>query len=61
LFARIAMVHPPREPVDPAEMADLVNVIMEGAIILARGLGDPAALTRQVMLTRHLIKALYQG
>jgi AcrR family transcriptional regulator len=61
LFARIAEVHPPREPVDPAEMADLVNVIMEGAIILARGLGDPAALTRQVMLTRHLIKALYQG
>jgi TetR/AcrR family transcriptional repressor of nem operon len=59
-FERIAKVYPPHEPVDPAEMADLVNSILEGAIILARGIGDPHALTRQVLLARQLIKALYQ-
>jgi TetR/AcrR family transcriptional repressor of nem operon len=61
LFERIAALHPPREPVDPAEMADLVNGIIEGAIILARGMGDPPLLTRQVLLARQLIKSLYRG
>lgn len=60
LFERIAEVHPPREPVDASEMADLVNSILEGAIILARGMGDPHALTRQVLLARQLFKAVYQ-
>lgn len=61
LFERIAALHPPREPVDPAEMADLVNSVIEGAIILARGMGDPPLLTRQVLLARQLIKSLYRG
>lgn len=61
LFERIAKVHPPREPVDPAELADHVNAIMEGAIILSRGIGDPQVLVRQVLLARQMIKALYQG
>jgi AcrR family transcriptional regulator len=61
LFVRIAEVYPPREPVDPAELADLMNAILEGAIILARGMGDPPLLIRQVLLARQMIKALYQG
>ncbi|MES2548666.1 MAG: TetR/AcrR family transcriptional regulator [Pseudomonadota bacterium] len=61
LFERIAALHSPREPVDPAEMADLVNSVIEGAIILARGMGDPPLLTRQVLLARQLIKSLYRG
>lgn len=61
LFERIAARHPPREPVDPAEMADLVKSVIEGAFILARGMGDPLLLTRQVLLARQLIKSLYRG
>jgi AcrR family transcriptional regulator len=61
LFARIAETHPPREPVDPAQMADHVNAVLEGAIILARGMGDPQVLIRQVLLARQMIKVLYQG
>lgn len=57
LFIRIAEVHPPREPIDPA---DLLNAIMEGAIILARGMGDPQVLVRQVLLARQMIKLVYQ-
>jgi AcrR family transcriptional regulator len=60
LFARIAEAYPPREPVDPAEMADMVNAVLEGAIILARGMGEPQVLIRQVLLARQMIKALYQ-
>jgi TetR/AcrR family transcriptional regulator, transcriptional repressor for nem operon len=60
LFARIAETYPPREPVDPAEMADLVNSVLEGAIILSRGMGDPNLLVRQVLLARQMIKAVYQ-
>lgn len=40
-FERISERYPPRSPVDPGEMADMLNAILEGAIILARGLGDP--------------------
>lgn len=61
LFARIAAVHPPSGPVDPGEMADLLNAILEGAIILARGMGEPGLLVRQVLLARQMVKALYQG
>lgn len=60
LFARIAERHPPVDPVDPAEMADMLNAILEGAIILARGIGDPQLLVRQVLLARQMIKAVYQ-
>jgi AcrR family transcriptional regulator len=59
-FARIAERYPPADPVDPAEMADLMNAIMEGAIILTRGLGDPQLLVRQVLLARQMVKAVYQ-
>jgi TetR/AcrR family transcriptional repressor of nem operon len=60
LFAHIAITYPPREPVDPGEMADMVNAILEGAIILARGMGDPQLLVRQVLLARQMVKAIYQ-
>lgn len=59
-FERIAAVYPPREPVDPGEMADMVNVVIEGAMILSRGLGDPQVLVRQVLLARQLVKLTYQ-
>jgi TetR/AcrR family transcriptional repressor of nem operon len=61
LFATIAKAHPPREPVDADELADLVNAVMEGAIILARGLGDPQLLVRQVLLLRQMVKATFQA
>jgi TetR/AcrR family transcriptional regulator, transcriptional repressor for nem operon len=59
-FAQIADTCPPRESVDPGEMADRMNAILEGAIILARGMGDPQVLVRQVLLARKMVKAVYQ-
>ncbi len=58
-FERIAEVYPPRDPVDAGEMADMVNAIIEGGMILARGMGDPQVLVQQVLLARAMVKAVY--
>lgn len=60
-FERIAAAHPPREPVDAGDMADIVNAVIEGGMILARGMGDPQVLVRQVLLARALVKTLYSA
>ena len=60
-FERIAAAYPPREPVDAGDMADMLNAIIEGGMILARGMGDPQVLVRQVMLVRQLVKAVYSA
>ncbi len=59
-FERIAAAYPPRDPVDAGDMADLVNAVIEGGMILARGMGDPQVLVRQVLLARQMVKAVYQ-
>lgn len=58
-FADIAALYPPREPVDPGEMADMLNAVITGGIVVARGLRDPQVLVQQVLLARALIKSIY--
>lgn len=59
-FERIAAAYPPREPVDAGDMADMVNAVIEGGMILARGMGDPQVLVRQVLLARQMVKSIYR-
>ena len=59
-FERIAAAYPPAEPVDAGDMADMVNAVIEGGMILARGMGDPQVLVRQVLQARRMVKAIYQ-
>ncbi len=59
-FAAIAAAYPPREPVDPGDMADLLNAVITGGIVVSRGLRDPQVLVRQMLLARAMIKAVYQ-
>lgn len=59
-FERVAERHPPQEPVDAGEMADMLNSIIEGGMILSRGIGDPQVLVQQVLLARQMVKLLYQ-
>jgi TetR/AcrR family transcriptional repressor of nem operon len=59
-FERIACAYPPREPVEAGDMADMLNAVIEGGMILARGMGDPQVLVRQVLLARQMVKAVYQ-
>jgi TetR/AcrR family transcriptional regulator, transcriptional repressor for nem operon len=60
-FERICENYPPREPVDAGDMADMMNAVIEGGMILARGMGDPQVLVRQVLLARQMVKAVYSG
>ncbi len=50
------------EPVLPLEIEDLADqmtVVADGAIILARSLGDPAIIERQALLHRDMIRAAF--
>ncbi len=60
-FEAIAKAYPPRDPVDPGEMADMLNVVITGAIIVSRGLREPQVLARQMLLARTMVKAIYGG
>ncbi len=58
-FDLVAAAHPPREPVDAGHMADMVNMVITGGIIMARGIGDRQVLVQQVLLARQMVKSLY--
>lgn len=55
-FERAAAAYPPVEPVDPGDMADMVNAVIEGEMILARGIGYPQLLVRQVLRARQMLR-----
>lgn len=59
LFSTIIDRYPPEEPVDPAQMADMVNTVITGAVLVARGMRDRQVLVEQVLLIRQMIKALF--
>jgi TetR/AcrR family transcriptional repressor of nem operon len=56
---RVAERYPPREPVDLVELADMLSTIVEGGIVMAKALGDPSVLPRQVLLQRTYIRLLF--
>ena len=49
----------PREAVDLDELADMVSTLLEGGIVMAKALGDPVALKRQILTFRTLVQALF--
>lgn len=59
-FEQIGAAYPPREPVNASEMADMINAVIEGGMILSRGMGDPQVLVQQVLLARQMVKLVYQ-
>ena len=55
----IAGVYPPRPGVDLDALADQVTVIVEGAIIFAKALGDRGLMGRQMRLFRETVKLVF--
>jgi TetR/AcrR family transcriptional repressor of nem operon len=53
---RIVERYPPREPIDLDTLAEMVSCVIDGGIIMAKVMGDPARLSRQVLAYRALIK-----
>jgi TetR/AcrR family transcriptional repressor of nem operon len=58
-LTEIAARYPPRDPVDLADLADMITTVIEGGIILAKALRDPPALSRQVLMQRSYVKLLF--
>ena len=64
-FARwleeIIALHPPKTEVNPRDLSDLMNVIVEGAIIQSKALRDEGLMGKQTRLYRNYIKLLFGG
>jgi len=58
---RIAERYPPRVGVDLDDLADMLSVIADGGIIISRTIKDKGALSRQMLLYRDFIKAVFLG
>lgn len=56
----VAAAYPPREPVDLDALADMVNGVVEGGIVMSKALGEPQAIVGQVLLFRTFVKQLFQ-
>jgi TetR/AcrR family transcriptional regulator, transcriptional repressor for nem operon len=59
LFDDIATRYRPREDVPLDELADMVSTVLEGGVIMAKALREPAALPRQILAFRALVKAFF--
>jgi len=55
----IEKVYPPRDKVDREALADMINTVVEGGIVMAKALNEPRALGDAVMLFRSFVKLLY--
>jgi len=60
-FDAIAAKYPMRIDVDLDTMADLVTSVMDGGIIMSKGLRDPSLLPAQVMHYRAFVKLVFLG
>ncbi len=61
IFDGIASVHPPREPVDLDDLADMLSCVVDGGIIMSKTLNDPRRLERQIMTFRTCIKLMFSA
>ncbi len=57
----IAARYSPKGSVDLDDLADMLSVIADGGIILSRVVNDKQALSRQIMLYRDFIRAIFLG
>ncbi len=60
VFAAIADVYPPREPVDLGALADMVSTVVEGGIVMGKALGEPHMVVDQILLFRRFVKQAFQ-
>jgi AcrR family transcriptional regulator len=60
IFTDIMALHAPRDPLDVDDLADMVSTVVEGGIVVSKALKEPAALTRQILIFRTLVKLLFR-
>ena len=55
----IVAKYPPAQELVPEDLADMLNVIVEGAIIQSKAVKDPGLMGRQTRLYRNHVKMLF--
>jgi TetR/AcrR family transcriptional regulator, transcriptional repressor for nem operon len=60
LIGEIEEHYTPRDTVDKEALADMINTVIEGGIVMSKALNDPKSLGDQVMLFRSYIRLLYE-
>lgn len=58
-FEAIDRKHQPVATIDRLALADALSAIVEGSIVLAKALGEPALMGRQLRLFRDMVKTTY--
>ena len=58
---RIAAKYPPRLDMNLDDLADMLSVIADGGIIIARAVADKNVLPRQILLYRDFVRAVFTG
>ena len=56
----IAEIYPMREEVNLDDLSDMLSSAVEGGIVLAKSMGEPLAVAKQVHLYRSYVKLLFQ-
>jgi TetR/AcrR family transcriptional repressor of nem operon len=59
LLDEVAAAYPPHEPVDLTALADLMNTVVEGGLVMSRALGEPHMIVGQILLLRQYLKLLF--
>lgn len=57
----IAARYPPRIAIDLDDLADMLSAVVDGGIILSKAVRDKDALSRQIMLYRDFVRAVFPG
>ena len=59
MLDEIVDIYPANDTVDLDHLADMFSAVIEGGIVMARAVGDPAVTAQQVMLMRSYVKLLF--
>lgn len=59
MLSEVADKYPPRDAVDLVDVADMVSAVIEGGLVLSRGLEEPGATAKQILLFRSYLKLLF--
>ena len=60
-FDRIAARYPPKVDVDLDALADMLSVVADGGIIIGKVVHEKEALSKQIMLYREFVRAIFLG
>ncbi len=58
---QVAAQYPSRIDIELETLADMFNSVVDGAIIMSKGLSDPQILPRQIMAYRAFVRAVFLG